>query len=230
MSMESDTPVKHSMQQARDILAKWSSSDLLDRISSLPELPAIPSPHFSAAPAPIEQAVDNTDADSTNETISEAELNDKASVNQESDSLETAVEPTSVDLPTPVAETIAEQSESSPTEDSSSPGITDSGDAEPITPQTEDTQAPKLSPARTVETEHIQEHPFKEEHHPEASIDEANSTIAPPGPENNERPEPKSSTTADSEAYSTAATTSESQTKYRGLQQRIECCDKEVSN
>jgi hypothetical protein len=184
MSMESDTPVKHSMQQARDILAKWSSSDLFDKISSLPELPAIPSPHFSAAPTPNEQPANETETDSTNEV----EPDDTASTKQESDAQEIAVEPTTVAHPAPVAEL----PESPPTNDSSLPGATESNDSPPTTSRNEDTNAPNIAPARTVSTEHNHEHPFDDAHEPEATNDDSKSGIAPPAQKDSDRPESKS--------------------------------------
>jgi len=40
-------PSDQTIRQARDIIAKWSASDLLDRISTLPEIPSMPAPHIS---------------------------------------------------------------------------------------------------------------------------------------------------------------------------------------
>jgi hypothetical protein len=40
---------ENTIRQARDIIAKWSQSDLLDQISALPSIPPMPRPHFAAA-------------------------------------------------------------------------------------------------------------------------------------------------------------------------------------
>lgn len=42
---------QNTIRQARDIIAKWSSSDLLDQISSLPPIPPMSRPHISAQAA-----------------------------------------------------------------------------------------------------------------------------------------------------------------------------------
>ncbi len=43
----SSKPSDSSIRQARDIIARWSSDDLLDRITSLPDIPAMPKPYFA---------------------------------------------------------------------------------------------------------------------------------------------------------------------------------------
>jgi len=48
MSPGNSSAPASSIRQARDILAKWSSSDLLDQISALPPIPPMPTPHISA--------------------------------------------------------------------------------------------------------------------------------------------------------------------------------------
>ena len=47
----SGKPSDSSIRQARDIIARWSSDDLLDRITSLPDIPPMPKPHFAGQPA-----------------------------------------------------------------------------------------------------------------------------------------------------------------------------------
>ncbi len=49
-------PSDQSIRQARDIIAKWSASDLLDQISTLPDIPAMPAPHI-----PVTSRVEKTE-------------------------------------------------------------------------------------------------------------------------------------------------------------------------
>lgn len=62
---------ENTIRQARDIIARWSSSDLLDQISALPPIPPMPRPHFSASataetrPAEPEQSVHETEPDNS---------------------------------------------------------------------------------------------------------------------------------------------------------------------
>ena len=167
MSMERETPVKHSMQQARDILAKWSSSDLLDRISSLPELPAMPSPHFSGASNPIEHPADQTETPSAIESKSEMELDTTASMEREADALGLGVEQPDIAEPAPVTESVAEppiQPEPQLSNDRLTADSTDSNDALTATSQSKDTLTPHVPPALPVITAHQAEHPTDDVH------------------------------------------------------------------
>lgn len=55
-SKTSDAPKSSdtTIRQARDIIARWSSSDLLDQISALPPLPPLPKPHFPRLTDPVD--------------------------------------------------------------------------------------------------------------------------------------------------------------------------------
>lgn len=46
-AVKKSTSTDSTIRQARDIIAKWSSSDLLDQISALPPIPPLPTPHIS---------------------------------------------------------------------------------------------------------------------------------------------------------------------------------------
>jgi len=201
-SMERETSTGHSLQQAKDILAKWSSSDLLDRISSLPELPAIPSPHFSSIPKSPEQPAGNDEIQAANGTKSEVapEINaaepdgesrevvaGQPGEDQSASGGEMIAEAETV--PEPGAEPHAEASIQNPphgTRDSSPVGPADSHDVLNSTPQTEDTLPASTSVSAVIPPEPA----FRGDKIPEQS--DAGTLASSLAHDGTERSEPKS--------------------------------------
>ncbi|HAD58932.1 MAG TPA: hypothetical protein DCG12_06790, partial [Planctomycetaceae bacterium] len=60
-----------SVRQARDILARWSSSSLLDEITALPEIPPIPGNAAAAAAGPAREVVAEATPEPDSSTQSE---------------------------------------------------------------------------------------------------------------------------------------------------------------
>ncbi len=204
---------EHSIQQARDILAKWSSNDLLDRISSLPEIPAIPSPHFSGVTADVEDPADEKeshDPQSVNESESDSGVDVMISANQESDSHEI-----SVDQPDEARSAVESESESEsqmasevaskiepslPVEserasDTSTADCTDSNDSQTAAVPPGDEDASSVVQEFPVSTVHQDEQPNEEHETQEESVADLHAGVTPTSSathEHNEQPKPKS--------------------------------------
>ncbi|MCA9051985.1 MAG: hypothetical protein KDA89_24775 [Planctomycetaceae bacterium] len=77
---------EHSIRHARDIVAKWASSDIFDRISALPEIPPIPSPHLNRRADSAAESATHTPATHTPAT-SESSVQKSSTVQPVSDVL-----------------------------------------------------------------------------------------------------------------------------------------------
>ncbi|APZ93962.1 hypothetical protein [Fuerstiella marisgermanici] len=88
----SSKPSDSSIRQARDIIARWSSDDLLDRITSLPDIPAMPKPHFA-----IEQREQHGERSAENNEQRASDVNPSGKQTQADGPAPPAAEPTATD-------------------------------------------------------------------------------------------------------------------------------------
>ncbi|MEO2018089.1 MAG: hypothetical protein ABGZ53_27365 [Fuerstiella sp.] len=195
----------HTVQQARDILAKWSSHDLLDRISSLPEIPEIPPPHFSEVSATAEDPAEEVKVlpklQSAQESESESGVDVILPAEQETGSQEISLErpenrraEAEVTAESEVQTESERHTEPERASDTSTADPTDSNDSVAAAGSTAEKDASSMMRVLPVSTEHHAEQ-YVEESDVQAQSDAGlHSGVTPTSTathEHNEQPKPK---------------------------------------
>ncbi|MCA9082611.1 MAG: hypothetical protein KDA81_01080 [Planctomycetaceae bacterium] len=152
----SDQAVRH----ARDIIARWANSDIFDQISALPEIPPIPSPHYSnvATPEPKSHKSPADTASTPPPALDDSEAADVSAGAAESPTPQTETQPTgSNDQPTEPsrsAEVVTSQAADHSPEESPQPAarqIVDSTEATALLTEAEDKNGGAFTPIHATE-------------------------------------------------------------------------------